>query len=135
MEKVFEFLDKNPLVSLATVDDKGHPQVRAFRVMGILNGRIYFFTGSGKAVYKQLAANPRIAFTATSAEDVSIRVTGDAVIVDDQELKQGFLDTHPNAKALYKSADNPVLKLFYIVNVSAEIFDLSQTPPKREFFK
>lgn len=131
MERIYRILLENPVVGFCTVDEDNKPQARAFQVMGIVQNKIYFFTGAGKQVYKQMVNNS-IAFTVTSRDYVSIRISGKPVFVEEMELRKEFFDTHPDIKSLYKAIDNPALKLFYVDIDSAEIFDLSNYPPKRE---
>lgn len=134
MKKVFDVLGKNNVVGFATTDEEGNPQARAFEVAAIEDNKIYFFTASGKKVYRQMQNNPNVAFTVTTKDFVSVRVSGRVTLVDDLESKQRYLDMKPGIKDIYKSADNPVLRLFYIAEGEAEIFDLSQLPPKIEKF-
>lgn len=134
MQEVFKLLEENQVVGFATVDEGGKPQARAFEIAGIEDNKIYFFTASGKKVYKELQNNRHVAFTVTSKDFVSVRVTGKVEFVEDLKQKEKFLDMKPGIKEIYKSADNPVLKLLYIADGETEIYDLSQLPPKRSWF-
>jgi len=62
-----------------------------------------------------LQAHP-VATYCTHAPDWSsvISISGSITFVDDASLKQKMLELHPNIKDIYKSADNPILKMFYI---------------------
>ncbi len=134
MNEVFSVLRQNPVVGFATVDEHGNPQARAFQVMLIEDGKIYFCTGSGKCVYQQMQTHPYVAFTVTSPQYVSVRVEGATTFVDDLALKERILEKNPTVKAIYQSADNPEFKIFYLEHGKSEIFDLSTLPPKRQNF-
>ncbi len=135
MDEVFRILKDNRVGGFATVDEKGNPQVRAFQVMLIENDMVYFCTGAGKKVYKQMQANPNVAFCVTSPDYVSVRLNGRVRFFEDKGLKERILDENPGVKAIYKSADNPALATFYLESGTAEVFDLSGLPPRREFFR
>ncbi len=81
--EVFALLETSRVVGFATVNAEGNPRGRAFQVMLIEDGRIYFVTASQKAVYTQMQAHPYIAFTVTSPEYVSVRVEGHVKFVED----------------------------------------------------
>lgn len=130
MERVFKLLGENNVVGFATVDKESNPQARAFKVALIENDKIYFVTGKSKDVYQQMKNNSNVAFTVTSKDYVSIRLSGQVEFLNDLALKEKILDLNPSIKGIYKTADNPVLKLLYITEGEAEIFDMSVTPPK-----
>ena len=134
MKEVLKVLEQNTVVGFATVNEEGNPQVRAFQVMLIEDGTLYFCTASGKKVYEQMQANPHVALTVTSPEYVSVRVEGTSKFIDDMALKERILEENPTVKALYKSADSPVFKTFYLEHGNAEIFDLSCMPPKQQHY-
>ena len=76
---------------------------------------MYFCTSSDKPVYKQLTANPNVSFcTYPQSFSPVLSVNGKAVFVEDLELKARALDENPPIKGIYKSADNPIFKIFYI---------------------
>lgn len=129
MEKVFKFLEENPLQYCATVDVDGKPKVRPFQMMYHNGGDIYYCTSEKKDVYKQLGKNPYVEICA-STKSRWLRIRGRVVWVDDIGEKQKAIDASPLVKAIYKTADNPVLKLFYIADAEAVISDFSGNPPE-----
>lgn len=48
----------------ATVDEQGFPDLRGWEFQYEQDGRLYFTTSSTKAVYRQMTANPKVAFAA-----------------------------------------------------------------------
>lgn len=115
---------------LATVDN-GKPRVRPWGFKAEENGRLYFCTDSTKDVYRQLTVTPYIEFSTATREMVWIRVSGEIIFEEDLEKKQMVLEKVPGVKEFYKSAENPIFKVFYIEHGSASISDFSGNPPRR----
>ncbi|WP_407311274.1 pyridoxamine 5'-phosphate oxidase family protein [Desulfosporosinus sp. SB140] len=130
MNEVLSILnDRSAVGYLATVDE-GKPRVRPWGFMFEEKGRLYFCTASTKEVYKQLMAVPYIEFSKTTKDMVWVRVSGEITFEEDIRMKEKIFEHAPNLKQLYQSADNPVLKLFYLEHGKATIYDFSPNPPK-----
>lgn len=109
-----EILKKNPNGILATQDGNG-VKTRVFQYLFSDGNKVYFCTNSEKAVYRQLKDNPNISFcTNTQNFNPVLSLNGKAVFVEDLALKTRALDENPGIKGIYKSADNPVFKIFYL---------------------
>lgn len=132
MEKIFEFLKENPLQYCATVGLDGKPKVRPFQLMYREGGNLYFCTGAKKDVYAELQNNPYLEISVSTMERW-LRIRGRVVWVDDIRAKEKVIAASPLVKSIYKTADNPVLKVFYIAEGEAVMADFSGNPP--EIFK
>ena len=89
---------------------------RIFQFLFMEDGnKVYFCTESDKPVYRQLTANPKVSFC-TSAKDWNpvLSLDGGAVFVDDMALKRRTLEEYPLIRDIFKTADNPLFKLFYL---------------------
>lgn len=60
MQKVVEFLQKNPVQYLATVGRDGKAKCRPFMFCFEQDGKIWFCTNNTEDVYKDMLANPEI---------------------------------------------------------------------------
>lgn len=129
MEKVFEFLKENPLQYCATVGLDGKPKVRPFQMMFREGGDLYYCTGAKKDVYAELNRTPYIEISVSTMERW-LRIRGRVVWVDDVKAKEKIIGISPLVKSIYKTADNPVLKVFYIAEAEAVIADFSGNPPE-----
>lgn len=129
MNKVFEFLKENPLQYCATVGLDGKPKVRPFQMMYREGGNLYYCTGAKKDVYAELCNNPYIEISVSTMERW-LRIRGRVVWVDDIKAKEKIIEISPLVKSIYKRADNPVLKAFYIADAEAVIADFSGNPPE-----
>ncbi len=129
MNKVFEFLKENPLQYCATVGLDGKPKVRPFQMMYHEGGNLYYCTGAKKDVYAELNKNPFLEISVSTMERW-LRIRGRVVWVDDIKAKEKIIAISPLVKSIYKTADNPVLKVFYIADAEAVIADFSGNPPE-----
>jgi uncharacterized pyridoxamine 5'-phosphate oxidase family protein len=130
MEELLKLLKENPNGVLATVDN-GKPRVRPFGFIMEEEGKFYFCTNSLKEVYKQLMEVPYIEYAVITKDMVTIRISGEISFCDDLIIKDKVLNVHEPVKLGYKSADNPIFKVFYMEHGSATISDLSGKLPKK----
>lgn len=133
MKEVIQLMTENPLGALATVDS-GKPQVRPWGFAFADEGRLYFCTANTKDVYRQLQQNPWAAFTCTSPQMVTARVSGPITFTSDLSLKQRVIDSSETVRRVYHTADNPVLEVFFIEHGQASIADFSGQPPRKYTF-
>ena len=128
MNRVLNFLKENPLQYCATVGLDGKPKVRPFQMMYHESGNLYYCTGAKKDVYAELQNNPYIEIS-VSTMGKWLRVRGRVEWVNDITAKERFIAESSLVKSIYKTADNPVLKVFYIADAEAVIADFSDNPP------
>lgn len=129
METIFEFLKENPLQYCATVGLDGKPKVRPFQMMYREGGDLYYCTGAGKDVYAELLKSPFLEIGVSTMERW-LRIRGRVVWVDGREAKKRVLAASPLVRSIYKTSDNPALKVFYIADAEAVIADFSGKPPE-----
>ena len=129
MKEVVEFLNANSNGSLATVDGN-KPCLRPWGFMLEQDGKFWFCTANNKDVFKQLQANPAIAFCVTSKEMVTVRLMGEIKFSSDVAMKQTIIDHCTLVKSIYQTADNPIFEIFCLEHGKAIMFDFSGQPPK-----
>lgn len=131
--KILTILKENPNGYLATLEyDK--PRVRPFGLILEEKGKLYFCTNSKKEVYKQLVLSPYIEYACTTKDFVTIRISGKIFFCEDYEMKEKVLNVYETVKAGYKSADNPIFKVFYLKHGCITISDFSSQVPKLIYF-
>ena len=133
MKEIMSFLKENVSGYLATVDN-GIPRVRPFGLILEENRKFYFCTNSLKQVYKQLLEVPLIEYAVTSREMVTIRISGKIAFCEDIEIKERVLNVYDSIKSGYKTAENPIFKVFYIEHGTVTVADFSGQPPKLIIF-
>lgn len=120
------FLRANPNGVMATMEN-GKPRTRVFQYLwSDEGGKIYFCTSNQKDVYRQMKANPAVAFcTWNPATFETLSVYGEVHFVDDPALKARALDENPGIKGIYQSADNPDFEIFFIAVSEVKTFDFA----------
>lgn len=124
MQKVLDFLAANPVFQLATVEGD-QPRCRPFGFHMVENSRIYFATGEGKNVYKQLKVNPRFELSVSNDKGQWLRLAGKAVFVEvTPELKAKAFEILPMLKDIYNNPNGPKFALFYAAEPVAILADM-----------
>lgn len=128
MQKVVEFLKKNPVQYLATVGRDGKAKCRPFMFAVEKGGKLWFCTNNQKEVYKDMQENPEIEISVSDASFAWIRLHGKAVFEDNMEIKEICLQ-NPIVKGQYQTAANPIFEVFYLEDAHGVIADFSGNPP------
>ena len=115
MDEVLAYLKANPTYFLATVDEKGDPQVRPFGTIAKFEGKLYIQTGRVKPVSYQMLAHPRVAICASGTDGTWLRITADAVL--DDRLEQPMY-----------AADDGNCEVFALENVTATFCSFTKDP-------
>lgn len=104
----------------ATIDENGYPDMRGWEFQFEKDGKLYFTTSSVKSVYRQMLANPRVAYMC-DAGDYHIRISGDAVMVEDPAEKEAiYRIMDPSLYGLYPTVDADGFTVFYIEHGTAK---------------
>jgi uncharacterized pyridoxamine 5'-phosphate oxidase family protein len=125
-------LEKNRSGVLATSKDN-RPHARPQHVHLIKDGKFYFTTSSAKKAYAQLEENPYIEFVVTTDDFSIVRISGEIKFTEEIAEKQMVIDNAPLVKKGYQTADNPVLKVFYLEHGNASYMKLMSGQPAEEF--
>ncbi len=129
MKEIVEYLNDSGLQYFATIGLDGKPKVRPFQMMFEQDGKLWYCTGNGKDVYKELQANPNIELCASASKGMSwLRLSAKVVFSDDISIKQRIIDTNALVRSIYKTADNPVLEVLYLDEISAIIAEIGKPP-------
>lgn len=129
MEQATKILKECGYGNLATIED-GKPRVRPFGFMFEEGGKYYLCTASNKDVYKQLVSIPYVEYSATTKEMLTVRIRGSIKFTEDMNMKEKALESSDLVKLIYKTADNPIFKVFYIEPEEIIIATLDGEPPK-----
>lgn len=129
MQNAILFLNENPNGFLATIEN-GKPKVRPMGFMMGENEMLYFNTNSLKDVYKQLMENPFIEYASVSKDMVTVRISGEVQFCEDLRIKEKVLNINEAVKQGYKTAQNPIYKVFYLKHGFITVSDFSGQPAK-----
>jgi uncharacterized pyridoxamine 5'-phosphate oxidase family protein len=124
MVDYISILEKNPNGVLATQDGK-RVKTRVFQYLFADGNHIYFSTSNEKPVFAQLKDNPHVSFC-TFPPDFSqvLTVEGKAVFAEDLDTKTRALESSPLIRDIYRTALNPVFKVFYVNVERVELYTM-----------
>ncbi|MCH3914894.1 MAG: pyridoxamine 5'-phosphate oxidase family protein [Acidaminococcaceae bacterium] len=129
MNEVVKFLNDNPVQYLATVGRDGKAKNRPFMFALMQEGKLWFCTNNTKEVYKDMQQNPNVEVCVSNPSYAWIRLNGKVVFEENMLIKEACMK-NPIVKNQYKTADNPIFKVFYLADAKATIADFSGNPPK-----
>ena len=135
-EEVLEFVTKNPMFSLATIDGN-QPHVRMMMVCRADEDGILFTTGRDKDVNKQLQANPAVemCFYAASDENRQVRIEGTVEMFDDLELKKQIVEEFPFLKPWIELQGYEVMIPYRLKNGKATTWSMENAFEPKEYIE
>ena len=126
------------VLDFATVDEDGAPQVRNISAIHFEGTDIYFLTARGKSFTRQLYADGRVQILGYTRYKETIRVSGKAVEVpEDEQLKwrNTLYEEQPYLENVYPGETKNIDTMFVIKDYTIEYFCLSSRPITREYFE
>lgn len=120
MSRTMDFLQTASPFFVATLDN-GLPRVRPTGVVTFFQDKIWFHVGQSKGVYKQISENPMVEIVSVGEGGGWIRISGEAVCVDDATVSNQALDSKPHLKNIYNEKSGLKLGNFYFKNAIVEI--------------
>ena len=125
------------VLNFATVDEDGAPQVRNISAIHYEPDALYFFTARGKEFCRQLLRDGRVQVSCYTRFKESIRLSGKAVPVpDDEQIKwrDKIFEEQPYLENVYPGETKNIDTMFVIKDYTIEYFCLSTRPITREYF-
>ncbi len=128
-KEILEFITKNPIAYMATVDEKGKPRVRAMGTYKAdeTNG-IIFSMQTPKDVYKQVKKNPDTELC-YFANGVQVRVCGQLEELTDQALKEQIAKDRPFLKPGIDEHGWGFVGAFKVKNAKASVLNMAKQEP------
>ena len=134
-EEVFEFVTKNPVFSLATIEGS-QPRVRMMMLYKADTDGIIFCTGRNKAVYKQLQSNPAAELCFYNAEQgLQVRIEGTVEMLEDLELKKQVVEAFPFLKPWVESEGYEVMVICRLQNARAITWTMETNYDPKEYIQ
>ena len=129
MNEVLNILKENQVQFFATVGRDGKAKVRPFSFCFEMDDKLWFGTNSTKEVYKDLEQNPYIELAVVTSDMTTLRLSGKVVFEDSKKVKEEMMNI-PVIKMQYQTAENPILKSFYLQDIHATISDMTSNTPR-----
>ena len=126
------------VLDFATVDKDGAPQVRNISAIHFEGTDIYFLTARGKSFARQLYADGRVQILGYTRYKETIRVSGKAVEVPENEQlkwRNIIYEEQPYLENVYPGETKNIDTMFVIKDYTIEYFCLSTRPITREYFE
>ena len=100
---------------LATVDADSAPRVRPVFIKDVYDDELYFFTFSTTRKVAEIEDNPQVEVVWADLEDNShARISGKAIVVEDETMRKRFLDDHPNVAEIIPDDAQHLFTLYKI---------------------
>ncbi|MHC4117175.1 MAG: pyridoxamine 5'-phosphate oxidase family protein [Planctomycetota bacterium] len=132
-EKVLEFITKNPVFNLATIDGN-RPRTRMIMMYRADENGIIFSTGRDKDVNKQLQADPAVEMCFYgSEENRQVRIEGTAKAVDDLDLKKQIVEDFPFLKPWIEEKGYDALITYRVQNGRATTWTMETNELPKEY--
>jgi len=133
--EVLEFVTKNPVFNLGTVDG-GRPRVRNMMLYKASETGIIFTTGRDKDVNRQLQANPAVEMSFYSSnENRQVRIEGAVEMIDDLELKKQIVEDFPFLKPWVEAAGYEVLIPYVLKGGRAVTWTMETNQEPKEYIQ
>jgi pyridoxamine 5'-phosphate oxidase len=135
--EIFEMLNANPVLHLATVDgDK--PHVRGLLLYKADEHGIMFHTGKMKDLHKQLTQNPNVemCFNNGNFENlVQVRVSGTVELIEDLELKKEIVQKREFLKPWVDEMGYDFMAVYNLKKGSATVWTMGTNFEPKEFIE
>lgn len=123
------------VLSFATVDGTGAPQIRCVSAIHYEADSLYFFTARGKAFCDELLSDGRVQVLAYTRFKEMIRLSGRAVPAQAQEEKiNTIFSEQPYLANVYPGETRSIGNIFELKNFTIEYFNLGVNPIFREVY-
>lgn len=114
-EDVREFIENNPVFTLANIGLDGLPKIRPMITLGIHNGTVWFAVTENKSIYKELLNNSNLELCSVRLSRW-IRIKGKAVFESDDVLADDIIDQSDIMETFYryKHEQDENVRVFYV---------------------
>ncbi|GAA4889145.1 pyridoxamine 5'-phosphate oxidase family protein [Ferrimonas pelagia] len=127
---ILEFIQSTDVQYLATIGLDGRPKLRPVQMVYAEGGVPVYCTGTGKAMYQELMANPEIELCVCQ-QHRWVRLSGRVRWLEDRQVKQNIIERNALVASIYHSADNPLLAAFGFERAEATLVDLTDSVARR----
>ena len=121
-DEVLQFLNRNPVCHLATVED-GRPRVRGMFMYRADESGLIFHTGTNKALAKQVQSGAPVEVCFHNS-DVQVRVSGVAAMADDEALKKEIIAARPFMQSWIDKYGAEMLLVFRVTQCRAAVWTI-----------
>ncbi len=134
-QEIVDFVKRNPIVYLATAEDK-KPRVRGMMLYRVDEDGIIFHTGKTKDLQKQLERNPDVELCCFSQqENKQVRIAGKVEALKDEALKKEIVEKRPFLKPWIEERGLDFLTVWRIKGGVATIWTMETNLEPKEYIE
>ena len=123
--EILQFLNAHLACSLATLEGN-QPRVRGMMVYRADAKGLIFHTGSNKALYRQIRANPHVETCFNDpATGTQVRVAGEVEILNDMALKKEIVEARPFMKPWIEQHGYDLLVVFRVTRCKTAVWTMA----------
>ena len=131
--EILEFIRKNPVFALATVEDN-EPHVRMMLLYRADENGVTFVTGENKDLNKQLTNEPDVEMCFYNAnEERQIRISGSVEEIEDLALKKQIVKDFPFLKEWVDREGYDVLVVYCLKHGKAAVWTMELNFKPKEY--
>lgn len=137
LETCLKKLEYVGVLSFATVDEAGAPQIRNISAIHYEKDGLYFFTARGKNFCRELLSDGRVQILGYTKYKEMIRVSGKAVPVPEKEQAKWIdciFEEQPYLLNVYPGDTREIGIIFCLKDAQLEYFNLGVNPIFRETY-
>jgi uncharacterized pyridoxamine 5'-phosphate oxidase family protein/NAD-dependent dihydropyrimidine dehydrogenase PreA subunit len=137
LQTCFQKLQLVGVLSFATVDQDGNPQLRNISAIHFEEDSFYFYTARGKNFCQELLNDGRLQILGYTRYKEMIRVSAKAMPVPESEQKKWIdiiFDEQPYLANVYPGSTREIGMIFKVDSGSVEYFNLGVYPIFRETY-
>jgi uncharacterized pyridoxamine 5'-phosphate oxidase family protein len=114
-DEVIQYIQDVHFGYLATVGSDNAPRVRPVGIDNVYGDELYFFTFSNTRKVAEIKANPQVEVVWSKLEEISqVRISGKAVVVEDEAIQQRFREDNPIVARLLPEGAQHLFRLYSI---------------------
>ena len=122
-EEIIRFLNQNPVCHLATLEG-GRPRVRGMFMYRADEEGLLFHTGTFKSLSKQVLDGAPVE-ACFNGDDVQVRVSGVAEVVEDLKLKEEIVSSRPFMQPWIEKHGYGLLVVFRVKQCAAAVWTMA----------
>ena len=122
-EEIIRFLNQNPVCHLATLEE-GRPRVRGMFMYRADEQGLLFHTGAFKSLATQIRDGAPVE-ACFNGDDVQVRVSGVAEVVEDMALKEQIVSSRPFMQPWIQKHGYGLLVVFRVKQCAAAVWTMA----------
>ncbi len=126
MEEIYNYLKECGIFYLATCEGE-MPHVRPFGAVSMFEQKLYIVTNNKKDVFDQMQKNANVEISGMN-KGTWLRLNANVTKDERREARVAMLEENETSLGKMYSADDELMEVFYLKNVTATICSFTEAP-------